>query len=315
MIGFDDHIQRVLRGLKLSHLRLMAELRSTGNLTAAAERLGMTQPAASRMLSRIEEVMGHPIHDRVGRALCLTQAGEVLARRAERIVLELVDAARDVTEAAEGATGNIRVGSVTGPALSQLLPAVRLMRQHYPDVSVEVVVGTSDVLSEQVLGGRLDFALGRVPAALHAQFQIEMIGEEPLGLLVRHGHPLVRKREISITDLLALDWVMSEDETLLARTVNRWLANTGNRPPRRWVSTSSFLFTLALLKDSDAIAPLARPVIDNFTSGRGMPFVPVPFDMGIAVEAYGLFRRNGSALPPASERLARLILPGPQKGS
>jgi hypothetical protein len=54
MIGFDDHIQRVLRGLKLSHLRLMAELRSTGNLTAAAERLGMTQPAASRMLSRIE---------------------------------------------------------------------------------------------------------------------------------------------------------------------------------------------------------------------------------------------------------------------
>ena len=43
-----------------------------------------------------------------------------------------------------------------------------------------------------------------------------------------------------------------------------------------------------------------------------MPFVPVPFDMGIAVEAYGLFRRNGAVLPPASERLAAMILRQPQ---
>jgi DNA-binding transcriptional LysR family regulator len=308
MIGFDDHSQRLLRGLKLSHLRLVAELRSAGNLTTAAERLGMTQPAASRMLARIEDLVGHPVHEHVGRAICLTPAGEALARRAERVVLELVDASRDVSEAAEGATGTIRAGAVTGAALSHLLPAVRRMRRISPEVSIEVVVATSDVLCEQVLGGRLDFALGRAPAALHAQFEIEMIGGEPLGLVVRRGHPLLRKKDISITDLLALDWVMSEDETLLARTVNRWLSNTGNRPPRRWVSTSSFLFTLALLKDSDAIAPLARPVIHNFTAGRGMPFVPVPFEMGIAVDAYGLFRRKGSILPPASERLAVLIM-------
>lgn len=314
MIGFDDHTQRILRGLKLSHLRLVAELKATGNLTAAAERLGMTQPAASRMLARIEELIGHPVHERVGRALCLTPAGEALARRAERVVLELVDASRDVSEAAEGATGSIRVGSVTGPALSHLLPAVRFLRQRSPEVSVEVVVATSDTLCEQVLGGRLDFALGRVPAALQSHFEIEIIGEEPLGLLVRRGHPLLGRKEIAIADLLALDWVMSEDETLLARTVTRWLSNTGNRLPRRWVSTSSFLFTLALLKESDAVAPLARPVIRNFTAGRGMPFVPVPFEMGVAVEAYGLFRRNGAALPPASERLARLILQAPFDG-
>jgi DNA-binding transcriptional LysR family regulator len=313
MIGGDDHAQRILRGLKLSHLRLVAELRSTGNLTTAAERLGMTQPAASRMLARIEDLIGHPVHVRVGRAMCLTPVGEALARRAERVVLELVDASRDVSEAAEGATGNIRVGAVTGPALSHLLPAVRRMRHGFPEISVEVVVGTSDVLCEHVLGGRLDFALGRVPAALHAQFGIEIIGDEPLGLVVRRGHPLLRRKEIAIPDLLALDWVMSEDETLLARTVNRWLANAGNPPPRRWVSTSSFLFTLALLKESDAVAPLARPVIHNFTTGRGMPFVPVPFDMGVAVEAYGLFRRNGAVLPPASERLAAMILRQPRE--
>ena len=308
MIGFDDQAHRLLRGLKLPQLRLLAEIRACGSLTEAADRLGMTQPAASRMLARIEEVIGHPVHERIGRSIALTPAGEALARRAERIVLELVDASRDVAEAAEGASGSVRVGAVTGPALSHLLPAVRQMRGRFPDVSVEVVVATSDVLCEQVLGGRLDFALGRVPVALQGHFETRIIGVEPLGLLVRRGHPLLRRREIGIGDLLALDWVMSEDETLLARTVNRWLANTGHRLPRRWVSTSSFLFTLALLQESDAVAPLARPVIRNFTAGRGMPFAPVPFEMDVAVEAYGLFRRTGSVLPPASRRLADMML-------
>lgn len=308
MIGFDDQTSRLLRGLKLSQLRLVAEIRASGSLTAAAERLGMTQPAASRMLARIEEVIGHPVHERVGRSMSLTAAGEALARRAERVVLELVDASRDVAEAAEGASGSVRVGSVTGPALSHLLPAVRLMRDRFPEVSVEVVVGTSDVLCEQVLGGRLDFALGRVPAALQSHFETRIIGVEPLGLLVRRGHPLLGAPGIGIADLLAFDWVMSDDETLLARTVNRWLANTGHRPPRRWVSTSSFLFTLALLQESDAVAPLAWPVIRSFTAGRGMPFAAVPFDMDLAVEAYGLFRRTGSVLPPASRRLADMMI-------
>jgi DNA-binding transcriptional LysR family regulator len=308
MIGFDDQAQRLLRGLKLSQLRLVAEIRASGSLTAAAERLGMTQPAASRMLARIEEVIGHPVHERVGRSMVLTAAGDALARRAERVVLELVDASRDLSEAAEGASGSIRVGSVTGPALSHLLPAVRQMRDRFPEVSVEVVVGTSDTLCEQVLGGRLDFALGRVPAALQAHVETRIIGVEPLGLLVRRGHPLLRRREIGIGDLLALDWVMSDDETLLARTVNRWLASTGHRPPRRWVATSSFLFTLALLQDSDAVAPLARPVIDTFAGVRGMPFAPVPFEMDLAVEPYGLFRRTGSVLPPASRRLAEKMM-------
>jgi len=313
MIGFDDDAQRLLRGLKLPQLRLLAEIRSTGGLTVAAKRLGMTQPAASRMLARIEEVIGHPVHERVGRSMALTAAGEALARRAERVVLELVDASRDVAEAAEGASGNIRVGAVTGPALSHLLPAVRQMRDRFPEVSVEVVVATSDVLCEQVLGGRLDFALGRVPSGLQSHLETRIIADEPLGLLVRRGHPLLRKRDIAITDLLALDWVMSDDETLLARTVHRWLANTGNRPPRRWVSTSSFLFTLALLQESNAVAPLAWPVIRNVTSGRGMPFVQVPYAMDVAVEAYGLFRRSGSVLPPASRRLAEMMV-GPSEG-
>ncbi len=297
-----------LRGIRLIHLRLLAEVLATGRLTLAAERLGLAQPAASRMLAQIERLVGQPVHQRLGRTLRLTEAGEALARRAQRVMLELTDATRDIAGAADGSAGAVRVGSVTGPALSHLMPVLQDLRRSHPAITAEVVVATSDQLCEQVLSGRLDLALGRVPPGLQARLQLQLIGQEPLGLVVRRGHPLLSAGRLTVADLLSHDWVMPEDGTPLAATVTRWLQNTGHPPPRRWVSTSSFLFTLALLKGSDAVAPLARPVVEGLSDGTATPFVPVPYDLGIAVEAYGLFHRRGAALPPVPARVARMIL-------
>jgi DNA-binding transcriptional LysR family regulator len=286
----------------------LAEVRATGRLTLAAERLGLAQPAASRMLVQIERLVGQPVHLRLGRSLRLTEVGEALARRAQRVMQELTDATRDIAAAADGSAGLVRVGSVTGPALSHLMPVLRDLRRDVPGITAEVVVATSDQLCDQVLTGRLDIALGRVPPSLQGQLALTLIGQEPLGLVVRRDHPLLDAGPLKVADLLSYDWVMPEDGTPLAATVMRWLQNTGHPPPRRWVSTSSFLFTLALLKDSDAVAPLARPVVEGLSGGAAMPFVPVPFDMGIAVEAYGLFRRRGTDLPPVPARVARMLL-------
>lgn len=303
--GSNFHL---LRALKLSHLRLLAELRAFGRLGVAAERMGIAQPAASRMLAEIEEIIGHPVHEKEGRTLRLTAAGEALAYRAERIKLELLDAARDIDEAVSGTVGHVRIGSVTGPSLSHLLPVLRSLRETDPGISAEVVVTTSDQLCEQVLSGRLDFAIGRVPAALRPQLSLRTIGREPLGLIVRRGHPLLLRPNLQITDMLGFDWVMSEDETPLAQTVQRWFSNMGYPLPKRWISTSSFLFTLALLKDSDAVAPLAIPVVQSFTGDVSMPFVQVPFQMEIEVESYGLFHRSDASLPPAATRMAEMIM-------
>lgn len=304
----DDSTLPILRGIKMGHLRLMAELRATGHLTLAAERLGLAQPAASRLLAQIEDLVGHPLREKRGRSLRLTSAGEALARRAERILLELTDAARDMAEAAEGEAGHVRVGSVTGPALSHLLPVLRAMRASFPAITVEVVIATSDILTDQVQAGKLDFALGRVPPADQGQLTQRILGREPISFVVRHGHKLLAQPKVTLTDLLAHDWIMPEDDKLLAQTVLRWLANQGHPPPNRWVATSSFLFTLALLKDSDAVAPLASAVVDSFTQGAAMPIARLPLVAEIEVEAYGLFHLRGARLPPAAERVARMIL-------
>jgi DNA-binding transcriptional LysR family regulator len=297
------------RGLKLSHLRLLAALGDAGQLTQAAAAIGVTQPAASRLVAEIERIVGHPVHERTGRGIGLTAIGRALALRAARVRMELDDAARDLAEISTGGVGHVRIGAVTGPALNRVLPALRSERLHHPKVTVEVVVGQSDQLCEQLLAGRLDFAVGRLPEVpLSEVLAFAMMETEPIALIARRDHPLV-KASGRASALMDYDWVMPDPESLLTRTVLARLQILGLPRPVQRIATASFLLTLALLQQSDAIAAVsaaaARPI-----TGPTADFAVLPFDLGIRVEPYGMITRQRVSLTPASQRLCDLILEG-----
>ncbi|MEQ8827295.1 MAG: LysR family transcriptional regulator, partial [Parvibaculum sp.] len=181
------------KGLKINHLRLISTLARLGSVSETAEHLGMSQPAASRLAGEIEKITGTPIHERTGRGIGLTPAGRLLARRAARILNEISDAGREIQEAREGASGYVRIGSVTGPSIDYVVPAMRQLRLSYPAISVEVMVAASDVLLPQLLDGALDFALCRITgAAAVGDLEALPLCDEPLSFVVRTGHPLAR---------------------------------------------------------------------------------------------------------------------------
>lgn len=296
------------RGLKLSHLRLMAALAEAGQLGLAADRMGIAQPAASRLLAEVERIAGQPMHLRTGRGIALTPMGEALARRAARVVMELRDAGREMAEIAGGGAGHVRIGSVTGPALDRVLPALRTARLALPEVTAEVVVAPSDLLGQQLLTGRLDFALGRMPEGMEGELTLsDPIGVEPVALMVRRGHRLAGAGRIDPSDLMDFDWVLPGPEALLTRAVMDRLSALGLPQPPQRLATASFLLTLALIQQSNAIAPLARAVCDRF-AGPGSPYVILPVDLGIVVEPFGLLTRTGAILTPVAARLAAMVL-------
>jgi DNA-binding transcriptional LysR family regulator len=96
-------------------------------------------------------------------------------------------------------------------------------------------------------------------------------------------------------------------EVILTRTVLARLSALGLPEPPQRLSTSSFLLTLALLQQSNAIAPIAAAVVEAFTRAPDAPYIRLPVDLGIVVEPYGLITRAGRALPPAAQRLARMM--------
>jgi DNA-binding transcriptional LysR family regulator len=297
------------RGLKLGHLRLLAALGETRQISSAADKIGVAQPAASRLLAEVERIIGGPVHVRTGRGITLTPVGEALAIRAQRVQMELRDAAREMAEIAAGGAGHVRIGAVTGPALDRVLPALRTVRLAQPQVTVEVIVATSDILCQQLLTGRVDFAIGRMPEGPERHLlQIVPIAAEPVSLVVRRGHPLDRGRPIAAMDLLTYDWVMPGPESILCRAVLARLSAHGMAHPPQRLATASFLLTLALLQQSNAIAPLARAVADTFASAADAAFVQLPIDLGIEVPPFGLLTRQNMVLTPVAQRLVELIL-------
>ena len=309
MSSLDNADALLQRGLKLSHLRLLEALSESDQISDAARRLGIAQPAASRLLGEIERIVGRPVHERTGRGAVLTPVGQALALRAKRIHMELRDAARDVNEIDMGMVGHVRIGSVTGPALDRVLPVLRTARMVQPKVTYEVIVGTSDVLVQNVLSGRIDFAIGRLPPGPERQLlQTRMIASEPVSLMVRRGHPLERLTPIEPAQLMHYDWVLPGPESLLSQTViARLRALDLPEPPQRF-STASFLLTLALLQQSNAIAPLAHAVCAAFALGPDSPYAVLPVELGIEVEPYGFITRAGSVLTPAAGRMAQMLL-------
>ena len=297
------------KGLKLSHLRILAAFAETEKISLAAERIGVTQPAASRLVAEIEQIVGAPVHIRTGRGVALTLVGRALADRAQRIIIELRDAARDMAEITTGGVGHVRIGSVTGPAMDRVLPVLRTTRLAQPSVVVEVIVATSDILAQHLLTGRIDFALGRPPEGEErTQIDTQFITSELVSLVVRRGHPLQRKDPLAAPDLLGFDWVLPGPESLMTRALLARLQALGLPKPQQRLFTSSFLLTLALVQQSNAIAPLARAVADTFASAPDAPYASLPLDLGIIVEPFGLMTRTGMALPPAARHLADRIL-------
>src|SRR5215471_9505994 len=112
----DDTLLKA--GLKLNHLRMIVTIEDHGQISAAAQALAISQPAASRMLSEMESIVKMPLYERVARGVVLTAFGSALAKRARKILLELREASREIGELKTGKGGSVNIGAVTAPAIS-----------------------------------------------------------------------------------------------------------------------------------------------------------------------------------------------------
>jgi DNA-binding transcriptional LysR family regulator len=130
----SDSAERIARRLKLPHLRLTLALANTGQISAAARALNMSQPAASRMLAEMERLLGAPVCVRGPKGVELSETGLALAERARRILTELSEAGRDVVEISAGKAGTVYIGAVTAPAIDLVVPALQRLKSAHPTI-------------------------------------------------------------------------------------------------------------------------------------------------------------------------------------
>ncbi|MGO6720945.1 LysR family transcriptional regulator [Rhizobium ruizarguesonis] len=305
----DDGLLRA--GLKLNHLRMIVAIEDSGQISAAAEVLNISQPAASRMLSEMESITKTSLYERVARGVVLTTFGAALARRARKILLELREASREIGELKSGKGGSVFIGAVTAPAMSLVVPAINKVRKAYPGIEINIQVETSNVLARELLAARHDFIIGRIPDDLNPRlFEVTEIGIERACLIVRSRHPLMKQKSSSLSDVRDYDWVFQPPGTLLRRTIEDVFLSRGVALPENIVNTSSLLLTCAIICETDAIAPVAVDVA-QFLASQGSNASDVsmlPTDFDINVKPYSMITARERALPPSARLLYDIIL-------
>ncbi|MBY5626183.1 LysR family transcriptional regulator [Rhizobium leguminosarum] len=305
----DDSLLRA--GLKLNHLRMIVAIEDSGQISAAADVLNISQPAASRMLSEMESITKTSLYERVARGVVLTTFGAALARRARKILLELREASREIGELKSGKGGSVFIGAVTAPAMSLVVPAINKVRKAYPGIEINIQVETSNVLARELLAARHDFIIGRIPDDLNPRlFEVTEIGIERACLIVRSSHPLMKQKTSSLADVKDYDWVFQPPGTLLRRTIEDLFLSRGVALPENIVNTSSLLLTCAIICETDAIAPVAVDVA-QFLASQGSNASDVrmlPIDFDINVKPYSMITARERALPPSARLLYDIIL-------
>lgn len=309
-----DNLQGVglLRsGLKLSHLRMIVAIEEHKQVSAAADALNISQPAASRMLTEMETILKAQLYERVSRGVALTAVGRAFARRARTILLELREVDRELSALKSGTGGSVFLGSVTAPAISLAVPAIQQVSAAYPGIEVNVRVETSNVLARELLAAQQDFIIARVPDDLNPRlFNVTEIGIEKACLIVRKGHPLMEQPVVGLADLPHYDWVFQPAGTLLRRRIEELFIAAGVALPSTVVNTSSILLTTAIVCGSNAIAPVARDmavfIADNGAQAGEISILNTDFE--IDIKPYSLISVKGRALPPSAKLLYDLIL-------
>jgi DNA-binding transcriptional LysR family regulator len=244
----------------LRHFLAVAE---DGNLTAAARRLGLSQPALTKIIRRLEDQLGASLFERRSRGMALTAYGEIMLRPARGIASECRFAEAELEAVRRGYKGQLRIGA--GPFWgSAIVPrAVARLHERFPDLQVELLTGVNTITHPKLLRGDLDLVVSALPPdeplppsmARHELMTIEM------RLIAGSTHPLWAKPVIEAPDLDPYRWIIyQEDREVLAQLLPA-LRAAGGAPPRFAVEASSLFAVVHLLEAGRYLACLAEPLV------------------------------------------------------
>ncbi|MBN9358902.1 LysR family transcriptional regulator [Herbaspirillum huttiense] len=282
-------------------LKYFAVIAEEGHVGRAAERLFKTQPALTKCIDRLEEQLGAPLFERVGRGIRLTPVGEALLHRARRISLMMDETAREIGDYAHGREGNIRLGCI--PTLAEhILPGIcQQLLAEAEKVTIDLKVSMNDALLEGLKAGELDVVLG--PMIQDDElFHTEEIMRDEMVVMASPNHP-VFDRKIRLRHLLEYQWVLPA-QSVLSR---QWLDNVFDRHhlsrPTVQITPTVLNMIMPLIERSNLLGFASKL---NLLAGRNH-LREVVLKETTMLRRMGLSYRRDTYLSPAALRLIKII--------
>lgn len=185
--------------MTLVQLRHLIELANTGSYSLAATRLFLTQPALSRSIAALQDELSQPLFDRVGRKVELTAFGRLTVQRARELVEAAQDLVKNAKQVGRGETGQVRLGLGSGAGAMLMTPLLLHMAQVYPQAQIDIARGNTDLLVRALRERQLEVLVIDLRSLKPASdLNVLLVGELPGAFMCRKGHPLSKKKQVSL---------------------------------------------------------------------------------------------------------------------
>lgn len=292
--------------LKTRQLLLLIALDEQRNIHRASEELHMTQPAASKQLKDLEEMLGVQLFDRLPRGMEPTIYGETMIRHARMALTSLSLAHEDIVAIKAGLAGQVDIGTIMTPGIELLPKAITRTKQQAPRLRIGVEMEQSNILLEQLQRGRLDFMIGRIPERHSSEgLSYEELGDEPACAVVRPGHPLLSARKLSLRELASQAWILPPQGSILRARCELMFRRAGLEVPINVIDTTAVLLVTPLLQQTDALNVMPVAVAKYYESQGVLNILPI--ELPCRMDAYGIITVEGHIMSPGASLLLKSV--------
>lgn len=286
--------------MELRVLRYFIEVARTQNITAAAERLHITQPTLSKQLMDLEDELGAKLFERGKRRTTLTEDGMLLFQRAKEIV-----ALADLTESAfrstdERIAGDIAIGCGETEGMRLLVDAMKEMRAAHPGVTFRLSSGNFEDISDRLDGGLVDFGLFVGDATVAKYDYIKLPHSDAWGLLMRADDVLAERATVRPQDLDGLALLCSR-QAVQSNELAGWLGREFGELDI--VATYNLIHNATYMVEAGMGCAVSIEGLVN-TSGTGLVFRP--FEPSLTARLSFAWKR-GRQLSRAAAEFLKLL--------
>jgi len=280
--------------MEIYQLRYFLAVAELGNFTRAAERSSVTQPSLSQQILNLEKELGHKLFHRLGRRAVLTEAGATFLERARRILFEVENATKELSDQ-PGLERRITVGAVQTVMPYLVTPCIARCQKLHPNLIVDAREDFRENLLEAVIGGELDLAVVPLPLK-DRRVATELLLTEPLLLVVGRNHPIATRREVRVDELARETFVSMGAASALSAQIRTFFGDQKIEPKigYRCAQVATLKLFVSLELGISILPQLARLPDDNDSLTYASLSGPMPTRQLVVIRHLQRYQSRGA---------------------
>ncbi len=207
--------------MDIASLHAFVTVAGCGSFSRASEKLFLTQPAVSKRIAALESELECSLFDRISRHISLTEAGQALLPRAQRILQEIEDSRRAISSLSDEVTGQLSIGTSHHIGLHRLPPVLRRYTSRYPQVDLNLHFMASEEACKAIRQGELELGIITLPLALPTDLKTRPVWNDPMAVVTSANHPLASKKSVRLAQLLEYPAILPNSSTYTREMVAR----------------------------------------------------------------------------------------------